>query len=63
MNEFEKQKKNIQMQLKSLCAHCSNEVSHNCKVQEIVSEVSKIAGIPLIVNSRFNGLLFVPHQI
>jgi len=58
MSEFEKQKKNIEHQLKSLCAHCSNDINHDCKIQKIVTEVLSLNGVPLIVNSRFNGLLF-----
>jgi len=57
MSELEKQKYTIIAQLKGLCAHCSNEVHHNCKLQTIVSEVSSLSGVPLIVNDRFNGLL------
>jgi hypothetical protein len=59
MSEFEKQKFTIIRQLKSLCAHCSNDVNHNCRLQAIVSEVAGLSGVPLIVNSRFNGLLKV----
>lgn len=57
MSEFEKQKHTIISQLKGLCAHCANEVHHNCRLQTIVSEVSTLSGVPLIVNARFNGLL------
>lgn len=57
MSEFEKQKYTIISQLKGLCAHCANEVHHNCKLQTIVSEVADLSGVPLIVNARFNGLL------
>jgi hypothetical protein len=59
MSEFEKQKFTIINQLKGLCAHCANEVSHNCRLQGIVSEVASLSGVPLIVNDRFNGLLKV----
>jgi uncharacterized protein YjaZ len=57
MSEFEKQKNTIISQLKGLCAHCANEVHHNCRLQTIVSEVSTLSGVPLIVNARFKGLL------
>ena len=57
MSEFEKRKYTIISQLKGLCAHCANEVHHNCRLQTIVSEVSTLSGVPLIVNARFNGLL------
>lgn len=57
MSEFEKQKFTIISQLRSLCAHCANEVNHNCRLQAIVSEVAALSGVPLIVNDRFNGLL------
>jgi hypothetical protein len=57
MSEFEKQKYTVISQLKGLCAHCANEVNHNCKLQAIVSEVANLSGVPLIVNDRFNGLL------
>jgi hypothetical protein len=56
MSEFEKQKFTIIRQLKSLCAHCTNEVNHICKLQKIVSDVTGLSGVPLIVNDRFNGL-------
>ena len=57
MSEFEKQKYTIISQLKGLCAHCANEVHHSCRLQNIVSEVADLSGVPLIVNNRFNGLL------
>lgn len=57
MSEFEKQKYTVISQIKGLCAHCANEVSHNCKLQTIVSEITSLSGVPLIVNDRFNGLL------
>jgi len=59
MSEFEQQKYTIISQLKGLCAHCTNEVSHNCRLQPIVTEVARLSGVPLIVNDRFNGLLTV----
>lgn len=58
MSEFEKQKYTVINQLKSLCAHCRNEVQHECKLHKIVSEVSGLVGVPLIVNDRFNGIFF-----
>jgi hypothetical protein len=39
MSEFEKQKNNIAVQLKSLCAHCANEVEHNCKIRTFFVDV------------------------
>jgi hypothetical protein len=57
MSEFEKQKINITQQIKGLCAHCANGVQHNCRVQSIAEEISKLSGVPLIVNDRFRGLL------
>ncbi len=57
MSEFEKQKFTVIRQLKSLCAHCANEVNHSCRLQKIVSELNTLTGVPLIVNDRFNGLL------
>jgi hypothetical protein len=56
MSEMEKQKINIISQLKGLCAHCANDVSHSCRLQTIVTEVASLSGVPLIVNDRFNGL-------
>lgn len=58
MSEFEKEKKNIAVQLKKLCAHCANEVEHNCKIRNLAEQVTGLSGVPLIVNDRFNGLLF-----
>jgi len=57
MSEFEKQKFTIISQLRGLCAHCANEVNHNCRLKNIVSQVASLSGVPLIVNDRFNGLL------
>lgn len=58
MSEFERQRNNIAEQLKGLCAHCSNGVQHNCRIQILAQQVEQISGVPLIVNDRFNGLLF-----
>jgi len=57
MSEFEKQKITIISQLKSLCAHCANDIRHNCRLDSIVTQVDRLSGVPLIVNDRFNGLL------
>lgn len=57
MSEFEKQKFNITEQIKGLCAHCASGRPHQCRVQRIAEEVAKLNGVPLIVNSRFSGLL------
>ena len=57
MSEFERQKFTVISQLKGLCAHCTNQVNHNCRLQQIVTEVASLNGVPLIVNDRFNGLL------
>jgi hypothetical protein len=57
MNEFEKQKRQIASQLRSLCAHCSNDIPHVCKLQFLAREVNRLSGVPLIVNDKFNGLL------
>ncbi len=57
MSEFEKQKYTVISQLKRLCAHCANDVDHECRLQRMVSELNTLTGVPLIVNSRFNGLL------
>jgi hypothetical protein len=57
MSEFEKRKMSISNQIKGLCAHCSSGVSHNCKIQSIAEEISKLSGVPLMVNDHFNGLI------
>ena len=57
MSEFEKQKTTIISQLRNLCAHCNNGVTHTCKVQVLAREVNSLSGVPLIVNDRFSGLL------
>ncbi len=57
MSEFEKQKYTVINQLKGLCAHCANEVTHSCKLQHMVHELNSLSGVPLIVNDRFTGLL------
>lgn len=57
MSEFEKQKFQVLGQLRGLCAHCANEVTHSCKLQNIMHELNSLSGVPLIVNDRFNGLL------
>jgi len=58
MSEFERQKRNIAVQLKNLCAHCANEVEHSCKIKSLAEQVRGLSGVPLIVNDHFNGLLF-----
>ena len=58
MSEFEKTKYSIAEQLKGLCAHCTNGVAHNCKIAGLADQVNQLSGVPLIVNDRFNGLLF-----
>ena len=58
MSEFEKQKYNIARELKGLCAHCANEIVHDCKIRSLAEQINNLSGVPLIVNDRFNGLLF-----
>lgn len=58
MSEFERQKSNIANQLKGLCAHCANDIQHDCKIQGLAQQVVNLSGVPLIVNDRFTGLLF-----
>lgn len=57
MSEFEKQKFTVIRQLKGLCAHCANEVTHTCKLQNMMRELNALSGVPLIVNDQFSGLL------
>ena len=57
MSEFEKQKFTVISQLRSLCAHCESGVEHSCRMQHLAAEVASLSGVPLIVNSRFSGLL------
>lgn len=57
MSEFELQKTAIIHQLRDLCAHCSNDIQHACKLKAIAREVADLSGVPLIVNDRFNGML------
>jgi len=58
MSEFERQKTDIAQSLRNLCAHCSNEIEHSCKVGSLADQVKNLSGVPLIVNARFNGLIF-----
>ncbi|MGE5392766.1 MAG: hypothetical protein ACM3NH_03420 [Candidatus Saccharibacteria bacterium] len=58
MSEFEKQKISIAMQIKNLCAHCANDLPHHCRLQNLADQIRELNGVPLIVNDRFNGLLF-----
>jgi len=58
MSEFEMQKTNIAQNLLGLCAHCSNQIEHVCKIKSLAEQVQGLSGVPLIVNDRFNGLLF-----
>ena len=58
MSEFEKQKTEIMQKIKGLCAHCSNGTPHNCRLESIAVQLHGLSGVPLIVNDRFNGLLF-----
>ncbi len=58
MSEFELKKSIIAKQVRGLCAHCSNGVEHNCRIDGLAKQISQLSGVPLIVNDRFNGLLF-----
>jgi hypothetical protein len=58
MSEFEKTKSDIAQRIRGLCAHCANGVQHSCRIDSLAKQVSQISGVPLIVNDRFNGLLF-----
>ena len=58
MSEFENRKLNITAQIKGLCAHCANGVEHTCRIQGLAEQVLGLSGVPLIVNDKFNGLLF-----
>lgn len=57
MSEFEKRRASVTNQVKSLCAHCSNGVPHQCRVQRIAQEIERLRGVPLMVNDHFSGLL------
>jgi len=58
MSEFEQSKQIIAQKLMGLCAHCSNQVIHDCKIRNLAEQVQGLSGVPLIVNNHFNGLLF-----
>ena len=58
MSEFEKQKNEVKSKLRQLCAHCSNEAVHSCKLNSLLLEVDSLSGVPLVVNDRFKGVLF-----
>ncbi len=58
MSELEKSKKQIVTQLRNLCAHCAAGREHNCRVQQIASEIKAISGIPLLVNNEFRGVVW-----
>ncbi len=59
MTEFEKTKEIIIKNMARLCAHCSNgNFDHDCPIKRINEEVTKIRGIPLIVNDEFRGVIF-----
>ncbi|HEX5430000.1 MAG TPA: hypothetical protein VFX17_02915 [Patescibacteria group bacterium] len=58
MSEFEQQKTDLASQVRGLCAHCSNGVDHSCKIKTLAEQITSLSGVPLIVNNRFNGLLF-----
>lgn len=59
MSELEQTKNTIIKNIEKLCAHCNNgNYQHDCPVKKITEQISKIRGIPLIVNDEFRGVLF-----
>lgn len=58
MSELQLHKSKIVSQLKKLCAHCANGLTHDCPVQGITARVEAINGVPLIVNNEFRGVLW-----
>lgn len=59
MSDAEKIKISVIENMRRLCAHCmSGNYEHNCPVRKITEEISKIKGVPLLVNDEFRGIIF-----
>jgi hypothetical protein len=60
MSEIQQKKLNIISELRTLCAHCatSNNKEHNCPIKQIALKVQYLQGVPLVVNSKFKGMLW-----
>ncbi len=58
MSELEKTKYNAIGSLKNLCARCSADMEHNCRIQNLIREINGLSGIPVIVNDKLRHLVF-----
>lgn len=58
MTQLEKKKYNAIDNLRSLCARCSSGDQHSCKVSEVISEIEKLNGVPVIVNEQLRHVVF-----
>ena len=58
MSELEKTKYNAIDNLKKLCARCSADLDHGCRVQNLIREINSLSGIPVIVNDKLRHLVF-----
>ncbi|OGE75983.1 MAG: hypothetical protein A3C85_00790 [Candidatus Doudnabacteria bacterium RIFCSPHIGHO2_02_FULL_48_21] len=58
MSELEQTKYNAIDNLKRLCARCSENLEHTCRIQNLIQEISGLRGIPVIVNDKLRHLVF-----
>lgn len=58
MSELEKTKYNAIDNLKKLCARCSQDLEHNCRIGELINQIRGLSGIPVIVNDKLRHLVF-----
>jgi len=58
MSELEKTKYNAIDNLKKLCARCQQNAEHNCRVQNLIREISGLSGVPVIVNDQLYHVVF-----
>lgn len=58
MSELEKTKYDAVDSLKKLCARCSENLDHSCRIQNLIREINGISGIPVIVNDRLYHVVF-----
>lgn len=59
MSEADKIKNSLLESIHMLCAHCVNgNTNHQCALKNIYEQVSRINGLPLMVNNEFRGMIF-----
>ncbi|MBI4050318.1 MAG: hypothetical protein HY398_02615 [Candidatus Doudnabacteria bacterium] len=57
MSELDKTKYQAIRTLMHLCGRCQEGAAHSCRIQELISEIESIQGIPIIVNSELRHVV------